>query len=798
MTSIGPTAPLGAPIAVVGLVGGRPVGADAEAAVRSASLVVGSTNQLAATVDLRRSDAATAIVESGLGALDAVAAHPGSVCVLASGDPGFFGIARAVRARAGARAVVVYPAPSSVALAFARAGVSWDGAVVRSCHTGVQASAIAEVAAAAVGAMLCGPDAPPEVVAAELLAAGATHRVVVVAAHVAEPGEAVAVGDLRSIAAGSFPHRSVLVVAEPASAGAASARPGGRPLAAFAHRAGMITKPEVRSVVLGKLDLPPTGVLWDLGAGSGSVAIEASLAAPGLRVLAVERNLADADRAVGNAAAFGAPVEVIAGGALHVLDDLPDPDRVFVGGGGLDVLDAAWARLRPGGRLVATFAAIDRAAEAHRRLGSLVQVSVDRADTLPDGGVRFAAENPVFVAWGDKHATAAASAKQLPVMAIGVGCSSQATAGDVAAIVAQALAEVPDGTPTASMVATVDLRRNHPAVLALADDGESRYDVVAFPASLLSEVDVPTPSATVAEAIGTPSVAEAAALLAAGPGARLVVAKQKSTIATAAVAVGSRTRTVGQITVVGLGPGSARHRTPAAVTAVRSAEVIVGYGPYVDAVADLVRPDQRLIRSTMGAESDRAEAAAALATAGWQVAVVSSGDAGVFGMASTVLEATFGLVGADGQPVAVTVVPGVTAAHAGAAAAGAPLAGAHAAITLSDILTPWSTIEAQLRASAGSGLAIALYNPRSKGRPDHLARALAVLAEVLAPETVVAVVTAAGDDGQRVDTATIVTLDPAVAAMRSVVLIGTAETTVDALGHLVTSRRHPPTSEPQP
>ena len=806
-----PTNQSGLPIAVVGLFGGRPVGADAETAVREATLVAGSADQLAATADLRRTDAVTALVEGGLGALDEVVAHRGPACILASGDPGFFGIARALRVRLDAaqidsstskvRPIVVHPAPSSVALAFARAGVSWDGAVVRSCHGGLRADAIAEVAEASVAAVLCGPDAPPEVVAAALLAQGASHRMAVVAAHLAEAGETVTVGDIGLIAAGTFPHRSVLVVADPLRPGPASVRPGGRAVAEFAHRAGMITKPEVRSVVLGKLDLPANGVFWDLGAGSGSVAIEAALAAPHVRVIAVERNRVDADRAIGNAAAFGAPVEIVCGGAPEALVGLPDPDRVFVGGGGLDVLDAAWARLRPGGRLVATFAAIDRAAEAHRRLGSLVQVSVDRADTLPDGGVRFAAENPVFVAWGDKPAVQSERSlnEVAPVVAIGVGCSSQATADEVAAVVAEVVAASPAGTGPASLVATVDLRRDHPAITGLVDRAERSgatsdpaQRLIVFPAGLLAEVEVPTPSALVADAIGTASVAEAAALLAAGPGARLVVTKHKGPTATAAVAVGARPVRVGRVTVVGLGPGAAVHRTPAAVIAVRAAEVIVGYGPYVDAVTDLIRPEQWVVRSIMGAESDRAAAAVSLASAGWQVVVVSSGDAGVFAMASTVLEAAIGLVGLDGEPLAVDVVPGVTAAHAGAAAAGAPLAAAHAVITLSDILTPWARIEAQLRAAAESGLALALYNPRSKGRPDHLARALAVLADVLADETVVVVVTAAGDESQRVDTATLGTIDPAVAGMRSVVLVGTADTTVDPAGHVVTSRHHPP------
>ncbi|MCU1500455.1 MAG: Precorrin methylase [Acidimicrobiales bacterium] len=799
-------------IAVVGLIGGRPVGAAAEAALRDATLVAGSADQLAATVELRGASAETVVVAGGLGALDVVVAHDGPACVLASGDPGFFGIARAVRARLAAadvggrrasdggaptRPVEVFPAPSSVALAFARAGVSWEGAIVRSAHTGHVERIAAEVAVAPVAAVLCGPDAPPEVVAAALLAHGAHHGLAVVAAHLAEPDEQVTTGDLASIASGSFPHRSVLVLAHPAAADhgdgppGAAGRPGGRPVGDFSHRAGMITKPEVRSVVLGKLDLPAAGVLWDLGAGSGSVAIEAALAAPGLRVIAVERNADDAARAVANAAALGAVVEVVVGDAVEVLDRLPRPDRAFVGGGGLDVLDAAWEAVAPGGVVVATFAAVDRAAEAYRRLGSLVQVAVGQAGTLPDGGVRFAADNPVFVAWGTKPRSSSGTEEALAtgsVVALGIGCSTHATAAEVQAVAAEALSSQ-DAERALTLIASIDRRRDHPAVAAVAE-GAGR-PLVTFPASLLATVAVPTPSAAVDDAVGTPSVAEAAALLAAGPRSRLVVTKQRGPTATAAIAVGEGPSTPGRVTVVGLGPGAARHRTPAAVDAVRSADAVVGYGPYVDAVADLVRPSQRLVRSTMGAESDRAEAAVALAAAGWRVALVSSGDAGVFGMASTALDAAAGVVDHGGRPVVVRTVPGVTAAHAGAAAVGAPLAGAHAAITLSDILVPWERIEGQLRAAAGAGLALALYNPRSKGRPDHLARALAVLAGCLGPDTPVAVVTAAGDAGESVVTGTLATIDPGVAGMRSVVLVGTADTVIDPVGRVVTSRHHP-------
>jgi precorrin-6Y C5,15-methyltransferase (decarboxylating) len=155
----------------------------------------------------------------------------------------------------------------------------------------------------------------------------------------------------------------------------------------------MITKPEVRAVVLGKLALPATGVLWDVGAGSGSVAIEAARLRPGLRVLAVERAAEDAARIRANAATHDVAVDVVEAEAPAALIGLPDPDRAFVGGGGLDVLDAVLARLRPGGVVVATYAIVGRAIAAWERLGNFVLVDVAQ-------GLAPVAENPVFVCWG--------------------------------------------------------------------------------------------------------------------------------------------------------------------------------------------------------------------------------------------------------------------------------------------------------------------------------------------------------------------------------------------------------------
>ena len=223
-----------------------------------------------------------------------------------------------------------------------------------------------------------------------------------------------------------------------------------------------------------------------------------------------------------------------------------------------------------------------------------------------------------------------------------------------------------------------------------------------------------TPSAVVEAEIGTPSVAEAAALAAAGTGAELVVPKRKA--ATVTIAIARRARPEGCVAVVGLGPGHSRHRTPAAVAAIRQADVVIGYERYVDQCADLLSATQHVIRHPIGAEADRCRDALTSASDGARVALVCSGDPGVFAMAGLVHE----LAPTCGAPP-VEVVPGITAASAAAAVLGAPLAHDHAFLSLSDLLTPWTVIEQRLRAIAASDIAVALYNPRSES-PDVAAR----------------------------------------------------------------------------
>jgi cobalt-precorrin 5A hydrolase/precorrin-3B C17-methyltransferase len=353
-------------------------------------------------------------------------------------------------------------------------------------------------------------------------------------------------------------------------------------------------------------------------------------------------------------------------------------------------------------------------------------------------------------------------------LVVGIGSSSGADADGIDRLVTDALAGAGWSLDAVGLVVSVDLKRDEPGIVALAD--RLGVDLRTFPAEVLARQDVPTPSSVVADAVGTASVAEAAALVAAGPGGRLVVTKRKSGEAT--VAVARRSRPEGHLAVVGLGPGDAAWRAPAAAAAVRQAEVVVGYDLYVDLAADLVGPHHQVVRSPIGAEADRCAEALRRAAAGQRVALVCSGDPGIFAMASLVLE----LAPEHGDPP-VTIVPGITAAHAAAAVLGAPLGHDHAAVSLSDLLTPWEAIERRLHAVAEGDLVVSFYNPRSQRRTWQLPRAVEILAAHRPPECPVAVVTDVGRTGrQHVVRTTLASFDPAMVGMLSLVVVGSTTT----------------------
>ena len=244
----------------------------------------------------------------------------------------------------------------------------------------------------------------------------------------------------------------------------------------------------------------------------------------------------------------------------------------------------------------------------------------------------------------------------------------------------------------------------------------------------------------------------------------------------------------GSLAVVGLGPGDPAYLCERARTALAGADAVIAYTPYCEQVR-AVRPDAALEAWPIGAEAERAGDAARRALGGERIAVCSSGDAGVYGMAGLCIDALYDL-GWDGDAdPGVEVVPGITAALAAAARLGAPFGVDFAAVSLSDLLVPWEMIERRLCAVGEGDLAVALYNPRSQGRPDALERGLAVLRPLRRPDTPAALVHDVCRPGERIELADLAGLDPTAATMTTLVVIG-CSTTRRRGRHLVTTRPH--------
>ncbi len=229
----------------------------------------------------------------------------------------------------------------------------------------------------------------------------------------------------------------------------------------------------------------------------------------------------------------------------------------------------------------------------------------------------------------------------------------------------------------------------------------------------------------------------------------------------------------GSLVVVGTGPGRPELMTPASLAAIERATDLVGYGPYLDRVT--LRADQCRHASDNRVELERARQALSLAASGRHVAVVSGGDPGVFAMAAAIFEAV-----ESGDPawraLDIRVEPGVTAMLAAAAEVGAPLGGDFCAISLSDNLKSWATIERRLTAAARADFVIALYNPASKARPHQLGQAFDLLRTIKSDETPVLFVRAAGSAEAKVVATTLAAADGALADMRTLVIIGASTT----------------------
>ncbi len=238
------------------------------------------------------------------------------------------------------------------------------------------------------------------------------------------------------------------------------------------------------------------------------------------------------------------------------------------------------------------------------------------------------------------------------------------------------------------------------------------------------------------------------------------------------------------IYVIGLGPGGEDQMTPRALDALSRCGAIVGYTAYIDLIPERFRADREIVASPMRGEVCRCEDALRRSRAGQTVGLVSGGDPGVYGMAGILLE----LAGPDDE---IEVVPGVTAACAAAAALGAPLTHDFAVISLSDLLTPWETIEKRLEAAAVGDFVICMYNPMSRGRPDTLRRACEILLRAKSHDTPAGWVRNAGRAGEETRLTTLGELPNARLDMSCTVIVGSSATKV-AHGRMVTPRGYLP------
>ncbi|MDJ0704833.1 MAG: precorrin-3B C(17)-methyltransferase [Leptolyngbyaceae cyanobacterium MO_188.B28] len=402
------------------------------------------------------------------------------------------------------------------------------------------------------------------------------------------------------------------------------------------------------------------------------------------------------------------------------------------------------------------------------------------------------------------------------VLWIGIGCERGASRSLIETAIQKVCQVHHLAIDAIAGLATIDLKSDEVGLVELSRD--RRWPLRCFPAEALRNIPVPTPSEVVAAAVGTASVAEAAAILAASgrdggdvetqhvasesegerrkeskiqnpkskiPNPALRVTKQiirlpnEPGAVTVAIAqaeqeyIGRK----GQIWLVGTGPGRLDQITSAAKAAIAQADAIIGYSLYIDLIRPLVRPGQIVEAMPITQERQRAQRAIDLGRWGLRVAVVSSGDCGVYGMAGLVLE-QLQVQGWDGEDPEIQVFPGITALQAAASRVGAPIMHDFCAISLSDLLTPWEVIEKRLEAAAQADFVVALYNPRSKTRTKQSAIAQRIFLQYRHPETSVALVQSAYRQEENITLTTLVGCLDHPINMLTTVLIGNRTTLV--------------------
>lgn len=369
-----------------------------------------------------------------------------------------------------------------------------------------------------------------------------------------------------------------------------------------------------------------------------------------------------------------------------------------------------------------------------------------------------------------------------PILALGIGCERGCPAEEVSELAHSTLAGAGLSPKAVGAVVSIELKLAEPAIHALA--AELGVPARFFPASrLLAETPRLTErSAAAFRAAGCWGVAEGAALAAGGSDGMLVSPKQKSRRATCAIARAARpidTKTIGRgrgkLGVVGIGPGDASWRTPEASAALTQATDVVGYGLYLDLLGRAI-DGKNLHASAIGEEEARVRLALDLAAKGRSVALVSSGDAGIYGMAPLVFELLDSEARADWRAIELSVFPGISALQAAAACAGAPIGHDFCAISLSDLMTPWDKVRVRLEAAAAADFVVALYNPRSERRRMRLAEAADILLRWRGAATPVFIGRNLGRSGEERRIIRLCDLADVQADMLTIVLVGSSQT----------------------
>jgi precorrin-6Y C5,15-methyltransferase (decarboxylating) len=389
----------------------------------SAEVVFGPESVLALLPEIKAERVCLGSDLSKAAAATSAAADRQRVALVAGGDPLFYGVARYLCDRIGKDRLEVLPHVSSMQLAFARIKETWEDAYLTNLQTHPLETVIHRIRSADTVGLFPGEGEGPAEVARQLLARGLDYFRGFVCENLGAPNERVTQGELADIAAMEFDALNVLILKRKPGRPDLPTRPArfrrfGNSDDAFAQsrpKSGLITQAEVRALALSRLALFPTCIVWDIGAGSGSVAIEAaSLSDPGM-VYAIEQDAADYHLILANADTFGVRnLKAVHGTAPAVFDELPAPDAVFVGAtdqGSAPVLESAWAALRPGGQLVVNVATLESLGATYGTLKKsagtvdvlLVNVArgTEQMETL-----RFEAVNPTFLLHAAKRGRA--------------------------------------------------------------------------------------------------------------------------------------------------------------------------------------------------------------------------------------------------------------------------------------------------------------------------------------------------------------------------------------------------------